>query len=224
MIELVFVFLSALPLSLGHCIGMCGGIVIAYSSIKQAPKNMLVAHCCYNLGRLFSYLLIGIVFGLLGKGIAFIPFIREIFSIIIGVLLIVYACCLVFFPKILRFFEPNITHFGFVSKIFSSLLLSSSLWSYVFIGVLNGFLPCGLVYFFALSALNAQSISPNVLIASTAIMASFWFATFLVMLGVGIFGSALIKNHRKTFLLLGFVCMISFGIWNIYQGLHTFIL
>ena len=197
MIELVFVFLSALPLSLGHCIGMCGGIVIAYSSIKQAPKNMLVAHCCYNLGRLFSYLLIGIVFGLLGKGIAFIPFIREIFSIIIGVLLI---------------------------KIFSSLLLSSSLWSYVFIGVLNGFLPCGLVYFFALSALNAQSISPNVLIASTAIMASFWFATFLVMLGVGIFGSTLIKNHRKTFLLLGFVCMISFGIWNIYQGLHTFIL
>jgi sulfite exporter TauE/SafE len=61
--------------SFGHCIGMCGGIVVAYSSIKINPKNSKLtqasAHLLYSFGRVFTYSLLGAIFGALGGVVLF---------------------------------------------------------------------------------------------------------------------------------------------------------
>ena len=61
--------------SFGHCIGMCGGIVLAYSTIKIEPKSSKVsktsAHLLYSFGRVFTYSILGAIFGALGGVVTF---------------------------------------------------------------------------------------------------------------------------------------------------------
>jgi sulfite exporter TauE/SafE len=56
--------------SFGHCIGMCGGIVVAYSTIKIEPSSSKVsksiAHLLYSFGRVLTYSILGAMFGALG--------------------------------------------------------------------------------------------------------------------------------------------------------------
>ncbi len=221
-LHLAFVFASALAMSLGHCAFMCGGIVIAYSNMipsNMAKSHTFIAHSLYNFGRLVSYVIIGVLFALLGRGVVIFSFLRESMHIIVGALLIFYAVCLVFFPRILRAFEPNITQSGIFMRLFGRFLRSSLRIKYFFIGILNGFLPCGLVYFFALSTLNAINLAINPIIAAICIMSVFWLATLLPILSIGAISSFL-REKQKHFLWLQFGLMIGFGLLNIYQGLN----
>jgi sulfite exporter TauE/SafE len=56
--------------SFGHCIGMCGGIVLAYSSVKinsnDSKKRQALMHLLYNFGRVTTYTFLGFIFGYLG--------------------------------------------------------------------------------------------------------------------------------------------------------------
>ena len=61
--------------SFGHCIGMCGGIVLAYSTIKIDPASSKIsksaAHLLYSFGRVLTYSMLGALFGTLGSVIQF---------------------------------------------------------------------------------------------------------------------------------------------------------
>jgi len=61
--------------SFGHCIGMCGGIVLAYTSLKIEPQSSKVsqsaAHLLYSFGRVFTYSILGAMFGALGGVVTF---------------------------------------------------------------------------------------------------------------------------------------------------------
>jgi len=61
--------------SFGHCIGMCGGIVMAYSATKIddsfSKKEQALSHITYSLGRVTSYSLLGALFGFLGSVVSF---------------------------------------------------------------------------------------------------------------------------------------------------------
>ncbi|WP_143000220.1 MULTISPECIES: sulfite exporter TauE/SafE family protein [unclassified Helicobacter] len=226
--SLMLIFLTSLSLSLGHCIGMCGGIVIAYSGFKR-PRWW--GHLAYNVGRWCSYVAIGVAFALLGKAFAISHFWRSGASLIVGILLVLYAICFAFFPKILRAIEPSkIGSFGMLSRAFGKLLRSCSWLSFFGIGVINGWLPCGLVYFFALNVLNEQipeqilswsaGFSPMVLGAlwAVAVMSAFWLGTLAPMLSIGALGSVLSK-YRKTLFVISFLFMLGLGLLNIYAGL-----
>lgn len=223
-LHLGVVFVSALSLTLGHCGFMCGGVVVAYSHmIPNTKKHALIAHSLYNLGRLLSYVFIGILFVILGRGVSFFTFFRESMHFIVGVLLIFYAFCVVFFPKILRLFEIDITQSRIFIRLFGSFLHSTLCVKYFFIGILNGFLPCGLVYFFALSTLNAPSLvldsGMSPIIVAFLIMSVFWLASLVPMVSIGALSSFL-KRYQKTFLWASFGLMVVFGLLNIYQGLR----
>ena len=61
--------------SFGHCIGMCGGIVVAYSTIKISPESSKLsqgwAHLLYSFGRVLTYTILGAIFGALGGVVTF---------------------------------------------------------------------------------------------------------------------------------------------------------
>ncbi len=76
-----------------HCVGMCGAIVLAYSSqgipTSVSKISTLASHLTYNAGRVLSYVVVGAIFGLAGRGTMTIRGVGEWFSLVVGALLIV---------------------------------------------------------------------------------------------------------------------------------------
>ncbi|PIF01686.1 MAG: hypothetical protein CR994_00055 [Maribacter sp.] len=140
--------LSALALGLMgslHCVGMCGPIAFMLPVDRGNSLKKIVQTALYHVGRLLAYGLIGLVFGLLGKGL-YVFGMQQKLSIIIGVVMII-----VVLTPYKTFGEHNFSKpiFRIVSKIKNRLgkeLRKKSPDTFLTIGFLNGFLPCGLVY------------------------------------------------------------------------------
>lgn len=128
-----------------HCVGMCGPIAFMLpvdrtNSIKKVSQIGM-----YHFGRLLSYSIIGFIFGIIGKSL-YIFGLQQKLSIIIGVLMIV----VILLPyKIISKYNASEPIFKVISKIKSGLgkaLKQKTADTFLTIGFLNGFLPCGLVY------------------------------------------------------------------------------
>ena len=154
-------FLSALIFGLigsFHCIGMCGPIAFMLPVDRTNKVKQFFQILSYHLGRLFTYSLIGLLFGLLGKGFYFFGFQQQL-SIIVGVLMIL----VILLPKTFQKYNFSKQLNKFVMKVKSALgkeLKKKGNDTFFTIGFLNGFLPCGLVYmavFGALTTTNALS-------------------------------------------------------------------
>lgn len=224
-IALISIFMTALSMSFSHCIGMCGGIVIAYSSAKIHKDTgkiyQVFSHILYNLGRMTSYVAIGILSAFIGYKISASMHTKGILFIVIGIFLILFAFLYVFFPKIISYIEPSIPKNPkniltlFLKKIFIYLMTSQSLSSFYGLGILNGFLPCGMVYFFASYALTASTP-----LMGGVMMGVFGLATFLPMFILGfITGNISASSFRNIFLKISLILMLFFGGSSIYKGI-----
>ena len=216
--DLLGIFLTALFMALAHCVGMCGGIVVAYSGGKLSSSMPLMrqamGHLLYNSGRITTYMLLGLVCGLVGYQIHLNAVVSAYFLIVLGVLLVGFALLYAFFPRVLSALEPNIARLPFYRRLFAYLLGAQSPASFYLLGMLNGFLPCGMVYYFLTLSLASTSIWGGVVS-----MGVFGLATSIPLFVLGFalgLGSKVAK--RKIFLWLGFVGMLALGGWNIYQG------
>ncbi|MBV5313954.1 MAG: sulfite exporter TauE/SafE family protein [Prolixibacteraceae bacterium] len=150
------------PLTIGligsfHCIGMCGPIVVALPLKKHSMMSKITGAVLYNSGRVLTYSILGILFGLLGKGIHMAGF-QQWTSILLGVAMIIS----VLFPFV---FREKITIAGLFSGFAARLILKlkklftdRSYFSLLMIGLLNGLLPCGLVYVAIAGAINSGNI------------------------------------------------------------------
>ena len=145
-----------------HCIGMCGPIamMLPVDRNNQAKKTSQII--TYNLGRLIAYGTIGFVFGLLGKGF-FLAGIQQKLSIFIGIAMIL----VILIPeKVFAQYNFSKPVFKLISKIKTTLgsqFKNKSYKSLFTIGLLNGFLPCGMVYVALFGAIAMQSVSFGVL-------------------------------------------------------------
>ena len=154
-------FISALIFGLlgsFHCIGMCGPIAFMLPVERTNKIKQFFQILSYHSGRLFTYSLIGLLFGFLGKGFYFFGFQQQL-SIIVGVLMILA----IVLPKAFQQYNFSKQLNRFVMKVKSALgkeLKKKGNDTFFTIGFLNGFLPCGLVYmavFGALATTNALS-------------------------------------------------------------------
>ncbi len=134
-----------------HCIGMCGPIAFMLPLNRKNKFKQFLQVASYHLGRLFTYSLIGLLFGVLGKGFYFFGF-QQVISIVVGVLMILF----ILLPNVFNRFKS----FDFIQrklmKIKSKLgkeLAKKENDTFFTIGFLNGFLPCGLVYMALFGAL-----------------------------------------------------------------------
>lgn len=151
--------LSALVLGLlgsFHCIGMCGPIAFMLPVDRENSFKKVIQISLYHFGRLITYTLIGLIFGLVGKGLYIFGFQQQL-SIIIGVLMIITIIIPYNTFNKYNFSKPI---YRFVSKIKSALgkeLKKKSPDTFLTIGFLNGFLPCGLVYMAVFAAIASGS-------------------------------------------------------------------
>lgn len=139
-----------------HCIGMCGPIAMMLPVDRTNQAKKVTQILTYHLGRITAYASIGFIFGLLGKGF-FMAGIQQQLSIFIGIMMIVIA---IFPSKKVAKYNFSKPIFKIISKIKSSLgsqFRNKNYKSLFTIGLLNGFLPCGMVYVALFGAIAMQS-------------------------------------------------------------------
>jgi sulfite exporter TauE/SafE len=197
-IDLFMVLWIAFLGSVGHCIGMCGGgIVVAYTSAKIKPYHSkyrtTLSHLVYSLGRVTTYTILGAMFGLL--------------MLLAGVSLLGNS-------KFLNSAEFSISNNKWFQDIFRKLISNDLLSSFYLLGMLNGIIPCGLVYLFTIFAANTASMLWGALVMAifglATIPAMFFLATVTRFLQQGSF--------RNTMMKLAALMVVAYGVITLYKG------
>ena len=209
--------------SFGHCIGMCGGIVIAYSSTKietQWDKNhQILAHLFYSLGRVTTYVFFGALFGYIGSVISFSNLANGLLLIIAGAVMLLVGGSLSGKIKFIKNIEHYIQNSTWYHNNFKELLQSDFLGSFYILGLLNGLLPCGLVYFFAITAASTASALDGAIV-----MLIFGLSTVPAMFSLGFFVGIFRKTAiRNIMVKLATIGVLIYGGYTIYNG-YTYII
>ena len=192
-----------------HCVGMCGPLALALPVVNEGHGSRLLSSFLYNIGRTITYATLGVLLGLIGQSFSLIGF-QQILSITAGAIILL----MIIFPmhqKDIPFFKP---FFIAVRKGLASLFGHKSYSSNFGIGLLNGFLPCGLVYV----ALAAATASGTVLHAAL-FMAAFGLGTLPVMWAFAFFGSYIQPNKFKGLKKFYPVLMGVMGLLLIMRGI-----
>ncbi len=196
-----------------HCLGMCGPIVLALPGSASNRLRFLWERFLYNLGRAVTYAFMGAVAGVLGKGIAMAGF-QQWLGIVAGGLMILS----VLLPtKAARSILPTRMYDRAMASLknrLGALLADSSGSSMLTIGVLNGFLPCGLVYMALAGSLIMGSVG-----GSALYMFIFGLGTLPVMLAASFASGLITGSLRKNINRVIPVGIFILGVLFILRGL-----
>ncbi|HRJ84727.1 MAG TPA: sulfite exporter TauE/SafE family protein [Ignavibacteria bacterium] len=193
-----------------HCIGMCGPIAIALPKTNNPVSSRLI----YNFGRIITYSMLGLLFGLLGSRLEMFG-LQRIISISLGILIILTVITPVSYrirvSNSLGLYKP----IGILKMYFGRMLKTHTISSMLVIGLLNGLLPCGFVYIGITGAIAVGSTLNGMLF-----MAMFGLGTLPVMLGTSLIGSAININLRQKLTRLLPALSIVLAIIFILRGLN----
>lgn len=188
--ELWTAFLIGLAGSL-HCIGMCGPIAVAISPGRGSRPNKIFGLVLYNLGRSVTYGVIGLAAGLVGRTIHVVGYQQGV-SIALGVLLLLAILLPSRFGALITGTRIHARLTVLLGRAWNRLMGENSARSLLVIGLLNGFLPCGLVY-----VALAGAITTGGGIAGSLFMIMFGLGTLSVMLAVSLAGRLLGVGFRN---------------------------
>tara|TARA_R110002126_G_scaffold2041_3_gene11938 strand:- start:45 stop:746 length:702 start_codon:yes stop_codon:yes gene_type:complete len=128
-----------------HCVGMCGPIAFMLPVDRSNTVKKITQIAVYHFGRLLAYSIIGLIFGLIGKSLYIFGFQQQL-SIIIGVLMILVVLIPQQTFNKYNFSKPIYRLISKVKTALGSAMKKKTMDTFLTIGFLNGFLPCGLVY------------------------------------------------------------------------------
>ncbi len=197
-----------------HCVGMCGPIAIALPIPNSKNITFFNGRVLYNIGRVVSYSIMGLIFGVLGKGFSMFGF-QQWLSISLGVIILLT----IFTPgKYKKFVTQN----KFVLRLtlpiktsISSLFKKGTVSSLFTIGILNGFLPCGFVYMGLAGAMATGAAFSGFLV-----MVMFGLGTIPAMFTISIFGKYINLSVRRKISKLTPVFAVLLAVIFILRGLN----
>lgn len=197
-----------------HCLGMCGPIAIGIPLDRENWWKKLTGGLLYNWGRIITYGILGAIFGLLGRGIK-LAGLQQWESILLGIIMIVS----VLFPIVFRQ-KINLDKLftGYASRLigsFRKLFMKSSMRNLFFIGLLNGLLPCGLVYMAIAGAINTNDVLMGI-----AFMVMFGIGTTPALLLLSLAGNVVTTGFRKKVKHVIPVFIVILGILFILRGMN----
>ncbi len=173
-----------------HCVGMCGPLALSLPLKNDSAATKFFGAMLYNAGRIVTYAAFGLVFGLIGQSVALFGY-QQWLSVILGISILVFLLL----PKkitavknknsILEFFEK-------LRQALGQLFFKKTRYSLFAIGLLNGLLPCGLVYMAA-----AGAVATGDLLSSVLFMAFFGLGTLPVMWSIAFFGNYVSMGIRQ---------------------------
>jgi len=210
-LALVFGFVSSL-----HCVQMCGPIVLTYSvaaNTGEARRSLLGLHLAYNAGRTLTYMLLGAVAGLAGGAMTMVGRLagfENVAAIVAGIAMVLTGIVLLGFGlKSWRGFAlPN----RFLRPV-GKLLSSRSAASKFALGLLMGFLPCGLVY-----AALMKAIGTGTPLAGALTLLAFGGGTSVALVVVGLGSSVATRKIARWGTTVSAITVLAMGVLLIARG------
>ncbi|MBX2922750.1 MAG: sulfite exporter TauE/SafE family protein [Chitinophagaceae bacterium] len=202
-------FLSSL-----HCVGMCGPLALALPVHHLPALKRRAGVLLYNIGRVLSYASAGFLLGLAGRQL-YVAGMQQWMSVTMGAIILLVL--------IFNYFRHSAMQVSFINRLYkiiqqriSSVLRSpGGLYSYLWLGMLNGLLPCGMVYIALATALTLSGTLDTVLF-----MAMFGVGTLPAMIAVSYVGLSMNIALRRTFKKIIPYGMAFVGILLILRGLN----
>lgn len=186
----VALLISSLLLGLAsslHCVGMCGPLIMSVP-VQHLPKEKKIAGILlYQLGRIGTYVVLGVIAGLLGWRIYAAGF-QQLFSILLGAILLL----MLFGSFFLNRLHGNNRVNKRVTQLMFWAIKQQSLMGMFMMGAANGLLPCGMVYMALTGAMASGSIA-----GSAVFMFSFGIGTLPALLGLAFWGVKLSWQTRQ---------------------------
>ncbi len=195
-----------------HCVGMCGGFVVGYTT-KAAAQGVspTLSHLQYGTGKLLSYTVMGAAFGLLGSFVTFTPVMRGAVGILAGIFLLLYGLSMlgVFsWTKSIRIASP-----AFLDRFVNRQ--SNRSRSPLVIGLLNGLMiACG-----PLQAIYVMAAGTGSAIEGAKALFVFGAGTLPVMLGFGLVTGVVSARATKKILFASGIIVMILGVIMINRGL-----
>ena len=164
-----------------HCAGMCGPLVLALPHWGRGQGSFLAGRLLYNFGRIVTYALMGAVFGLLGQGVAFAGLQRWV-SLVLGTIILVGVIVSPRFANRI----PVTNGVSWLKATLGNLLQRRAMPAMFGIGLMNGLLPCGLVY-----VACAAATSTGDFLSGMRYMVAFGLGTLPMLLAISLLGTKL---------------------------------
>lgn len=199
-----------------HCLGMCGGIATAIGVSQQ--QNRVANVLLFNAGRVLTYSLLGGTIGVLGQGfVQLAPAIGPWLRLLAGLLLIAMGLYINQWWMGLTALERVGAHvWNPIKPVFTKFTTRTGYANKILLGLLWGFLPCGLVY-----SVLGWSLATADPVRSALLMASFGLGTLPAMVASGITGQTLMRKLReKSVRIVIGLLLITFGLWTIVAPLR----
>ena len=165
-----------------HCVGMCGAIALALPGAGGTRGRYVAGRVLYNLGRVTTYALLGAAAGVLGQGLRLAGWQQSLSLLSGGLILLLVVTPERHLGRAAAFLDLDMV----LAKVKSRLAYfyqRPSLGALYTTGLLNGLLPCGLVYLALAGALSAPGVA-----GAAAYMALFGLGTLPLMLALSLTG------------------------------------
>lgn len=175
-----------------HCVGMCGPLLLALARGTAGRGRFVAGRAFYQFGRVVTYTLLGVAFGLMG-GAARLAGAQQVLSIGLGAAILFY---LILPKRVTARLSAARSVSGVLAGLKSALaplMRSNAPASQFGVGLLNGLLPCGMVYVALAGALAQPSV-----VESAAFMALFGLGTLPAMTAVSIAPSFVSVQARAS--------------------------
>jgi sulfite exporter TauE/SafE len=171
-----------------HCIGMCGPLSLALPTYHLSKTGKFISLLLYQAGRIITYSLAGLLFGLAGHRIYLAGY-QQWFSIGLGTIILAAA--------FLYFIKQRTVHIPFLTKFYAAVQQSigrllkkvSNPSSFLLIGMANGLLPCGMVYIALAAVLSFPALTDSIL--------------FMAMFGTGTLPAMMMVTYAGQFVKPG---------------------
>lgn len=199
-----------------HCISMCGGINLSQSIVYKLDDvgnnrlNRFKPGLLYNVGRIISYTLIGGIAGALGSAISFSSGTKGTISIAAGVFMIIMGINMLGIFPILRKITPGLP--GKLGQIINRITNGQRP---LYVGLLNGLMPCG-----PLQAMQLYALATGSFTAGALSMLVFGLGTVPLMFGLGAISSFLSSRYTRQLLKASAVLVFVLGIIMMNRGFN----
>ena len=193
-----------------HCAVMCGPLLIAIQGNQQISWVQTFTKLLYQMGRILTYGGLGLLLGLIGN-IASVQGWQQFFSLVTGIVLVLIGLSYVFAKNSAALAQ-------FQTRAIQPFARMMGRWLYrpggsFIAGVLNGLLPCGMVYMALVSAMNADGVG-----ASFQFMLLFGLGTLPLMLLFSVASMWTKKMVKVRFATIMPILYLLMGIWFILRG------
>jgi len=210
------IFTGALILGLMgsvHCLGMCGPIALALPVGRLSSSGKVLAAFLHQFGRTITYATMGLLFGLVGKGFAMAGF-QQWVSIAMGALMIAMAFIPMLQGKTYAAFTPLTKLSTSLKKPMGFFLRQKTPSGFLLLGLLNGLLPCGLVY-----VALAGSLAAGDPLSGALFMALFGLGTSPAMFATTLAGSYMTASFRLRMQRMIPAALLIVGVLFVFRGL-----